>query len=326
MTGSILRLSAEEVLAALQEIDPLELLSEELIGPTAATAGRRPAGRFVAEPAASASGDAARAGLTAVEDLHTGQICLFPVSSLQMIRSAGLAGLAARQLGAPGVVTAAVFGSGVVSQVQLAVIARHLPNLSHVAVYVADAEFEHIFKRDLLDQLELAGIGLSTTADMRQAAFGANVLILACLDMARLEIGQVAPGMLVVNATGDDLPDDLIDRVDQLYVDDLGLLEVSQRRQFIKLHLASAGRPAEPSLQHREGWHRHQAGWRDQRRIESDLGHVLTGKHPGRTHVDDTLLVELLSCDTVDVTLASRLQQSALKHGLGCWINSVAEE
>jgi ornithine cyclodeaminase/alanine dehydrogenase-like protein (mu-crystallin family) len=316
MTGSILRLSAEEVLVALQEIDLLELLADELIGPRAGKAARSPAGRFVP----------ASAELTAVEDLRTGQICLLPVSCLQTVRSAGLAGLAARELGVAGVVTAAVFGSGMASQIQLAVIAHHVPNVSHVAVYVANAGIDYPFERSLLDQLELAGIGLSTTDDTRQASFGANLLIFACLDLEGLELGQAAPGMLMINATGDDLSDDLISRIDQIYVDDLGLLKANQYRQFINLHMASAGRPAEPLIQHREGWHRHQAAWRNQRRIEADLGQVLTGMHQGRTHVDDTLLVELLSCDTVDVMLASWLQQSALKHGLGCWINSVAEE
>jgi ornithine cyclodeaminase/alanine dehydrogenase-like protein (mu-crystallin family) len=237
-----------------------------------------------------------------------------------MVRSAGLAGLAARELHAPGVITAAVVGSTAAAHLHLAVIAQYLPSLSHVALYTADPGPG--IGRRLLDQLEVAGIGVSTTTDVRQAAFGANVLVMAGLERANLEIGQLAPGVLLVNAASRDLPDELIDGVDQLYVDDLALVRDNQHRNFVKLHLAGLAAQPEPLCQRSEGWCRPQVVWRHQRRIDAELSWILTGRHHGRTHLDDVLLVELLSERVVDIALASRLQQAAVEHGLGAWSDS----
>jgi ornithine cyclodeaminase/alanine dehydrogenase-like protein (mu-crystallin family) len=290
MTGPTLRLDADEVLRALERIDLLGAMVEDLVG--------------------RASGGAARPGPGPVPEPETR---LVPAATLRVIRIAALAGLAARELHAPGVVTAAIVGADPAAQLYLSVIARALPNLSHVAVCATSAEPAHPIAPSVLAQLDRAGIGLSITADLRQAAFGANLLVIARHGRDRLDLGPLSPGALLINAAGRDLPDELLDGVDQLYVDDLGLLEEHKHRNFVRLHLDGP----EPVLQQREGLHRHQAVWRHHRRIEADLWRLLTGAHPGRSHVDDVLLVELLSENTVDAALACRLHQTAVELGLG---------
>jgi ornithine cyclodeaminase/alanine dehydrogenase-like protein (mu-crystallin family) len=316
MTGPFLRLRHSDVLRTLEEIDLLEVVAQELVGRLHGP-DHLQTSRFVPSEARDSE------ELTAVEDLDTGLVCVLPAATLRMVRAAALAGLAARELHPPGVVTAALFGSSAEVQLHLSVLARHVRTLSHAAMCMDRAELP--IEQGLRDQLELAGIGLSSTTDPKRAAFGANLLIIASTGGGIPDVGQLHPGTLVVNASGGDLPAELLAGFDQVYVDDFGLLADNQHRTVVRLHLAGPSHRTELLGQHREGWHRHQAHWRNQRRIEADLGRVLTGAN-GRTHVDDILLVELLGEGALDVAVAGRVQQTAVKHGHGGWVNAAEKE
>jgi ornithine cyclodeaminase/alanine dehydrogenase-like protein (mu-crystallin family) len=290
MTRPILQLSVDELWTALDGIDPIEVVTEELIGKTVDRA--RWASRQVGAvtPWQDPSG-ALTTEFVLVEELRTGARCLLPDSTLRMVRAAALSALAARELATHGVVTAAVLGSGPAAELQLTMSARYVPGISHLAVWqVPDGRRSAIAPR-VLDQLELAGIGLSFSASVAEAVFGANLIISVCDRLESLEIGQLARGALVVNATAQDLPNDLVDGVDQVYVDDIELVGANSERYFVK-------------ASHR-------------RQVAADLGQVLTRAHLGRRHIDDILLVELLSANVLDVPLARGLCRSARESGLG---------
>jgi hypothetical protein len=308
MTGSIPRLQAEDLLRAIDLLDPLAVVAEDLVGRPAPA--QRRTGRFVA-------GLASDPELTLVEDLGSGERCLLPTACLRMVCAAAVASLAVRELHGTGVGTVAVFGGESPTDLLLAVIAAYLPNLSHVAVYAPASGPEPPVDRAVAERLELAGIGLSVSGEARQTAFGASLFIVAARDRGRLDVGTPAPGVLLINASGADLPDELLDAIDQVYVDDLQLVVDNPHRAVVRQHLSGSDGAAEPLGAPREGWHRRQAGWRHRRRIETDLGRVLTGDHPGRTHVDDVLLVELLGLRELEVALAGRLLRTAIEHGLG---------
>lgn len=307
MISPTLRLSTDELLSALDVINPVDLLVDELV------AGRPsdPGGRLIpwrGDPSAGPAG-----GLILLEDLRAGSSCVLPTSVLCAFRTAALAALAARALVTPGVVTAAVLGSGFAAQPPLAVIARHVPGISHLAVCPASpaspAGPDRLARTDgwrqpvrpmVLDQLDLSGIGLSITSAVSDAVFGATLVVAAAAGLHRFRLGQLTRGAVVINAAGEDLPDELVDGVDQLYVDDAALLERNVHRSFVRRHLAGMA-----------------VGSRRPVTIEADLGQVLTGAHAGRTHIDDILLVELLGGNAMDVRLACSLHRAALANGLG---------
>jgi hypothetical protein len=261
---------------------------------------------------------------TEIEHLRTGARCRMPTQTLRMIKAAGLTALAARELVVPGVVTAAAFGGNAVLPPQVATLARYLPMLGHIAVFVAVEPLALIaplgeLERGVLDQLDQAGIGLSTADDPRAAAFGANLLMFADPALRAPDVGALSSGVLVVNASGHDLPAAAMDSVDRLIVDDLRLLDANGHRDFVRQHFAATSVAAEATAAPREGWHRLSATWRTQRWVDADLVGVLAGVAPGRRYDEDVLLVELLDVAEVDVTLAGRLQRSAVQHGLGRW-------
>jgi ornithine cyclodeaminase/alanine dehydrogenase-like protein (mu-crystallin family) len=308
MADPTVRLHHGDMVRALQAIDLLDVLAQELVRPVTGAPDRHRTNLFLPDP-----GTAATTELTAVADVQTRRIGLLPTPSLQMICLAGLAGLAARELSPPGVLTAAVLGSGAAAQLQLGVIARYVRNVSHAALYPPP---EEPTPPELRDQLADAGITLSISGDAHTAAAGANLLVIAERGWNRLDLGSLRPGVLAINASRRDLPDEVLADVDQVYVDDLGLLEHNQHRKFVRMHLFGSGTQPGSVPQAREGWHRRSV-WRDQQRIRSDLSHVLTGRHR-RTDADDVVLVELLGGPSLDIWLASHIYQAAIRLGPGC--------
>lgn len=303
-TGPVLRLTSRQTMRALEHIDLLELMTERLARATPPVAP---------PPAAPAAPEAEE---TAVEEARTGVRVLLPTAMLRLIQAAGLAALASRELVAPGVVTAAVAGSGAALRLHVEVLARYLPTLSHVALSGAIAGPLAPLPRSVLDQLEGAGIGLSTATEPRRAASGANLFVVAGPGFRAPGCGPLTLGALLVNATGRDLPSAWTESVDRVYVDDLRLLGHHRHREFVRTHLSGPEADAEPLLRHREGWYRHTGAEHGGRRVEADLAGVLAGTCPGRAHDDEILLVELLGTEPVDAGLAWRLCQAAAEHGL----------
>lgn len=294
MSSSIPQLSTDELWHVLDEVDLLDLLSTGLVG-----------GQDGSHSARLAPwGEDSDGELAVLEDLRTGARCLLPTAGLRMLRAATLTALAARHLLPPGVVTAAVLGSTKVAQLQLTVIASYLPDISHVALLADPGRDWSPIAPRVLDQLDLAGIGLSVTPEIDEVTLGANLVIAIGPGAARLRPDRLATGALLVNASGRDLPDPVVAAADQIFVDDLRLLAASADRNFVTPH--------RPEPKSRRGRDR-----RPTREVAADLPRVVDGSHPGRAHRDETVLVELLSTGTVDVELAYELGWAALKRGFG---------
>lgn len=316
MISPILQLDTDELLSAVDAIDPVDVLAAELVGKAGAGQGTGMAGT-VGQPwqdsrlapwHAGGRADEPGTELVLLEDRRTGSSCVLPAAALTGFRSAALAALAARTFVAPGVVTAAVLGSGVAAQLSLALIARYLPGLSHVAVWAPGDEPGGPLDPRMIDQLDLTGVGWSVAPSVAEAVFGATLVVATVAAAPWGEIGQLPKSAVLVNTTGVDLPDELVDAVDEIYVDDGDLVAGNAHRYFARAHLAQPGAgPAWPS----------RAQVRPHRRVEADLADVLTRAHAGRTHVDHVLLVELLSTTVLDARLASLLHRAALEHGLG---------
>ncbi|HEU5469357.1 MAG TPA: hypothetical protein VFV67_01795 [Actinophytocola sp.] len=175
-------------------------------------------------------------------------------------RGALLTALAARHLLPPGVVTASVIGRGEVKHRQLMAIVRHVPGVSHVSVRGLGGEPVHPW---VAGQVELAGVGLTVAGTAREAAFGANLVVVTGFDQAEVWPAHLANGAVLVNATGREPDRVMLAMVGRIFVDDAVLLD------------------------------RAELPWGS--RVEGDLRQVLTGEHPGRTGPDEVLLVELLN-------------------------------
>lgn len=317
MSGSVHRLSDRDVCRALESLDAVELVARELIGAHLGAGIRTGlgAGTGTLRHTKTVDGD------TVLHETGTDALCVLPTESVRRVRTAAVTALAVRALQAPGVLTAAVIGSAAAVRVQLAVLARRIRDLGHVAVCVPRTDQASLVEPSLRAALERSGTVLTETADPRRAACGANVVVVAGVAADRFELGRPRQGQLVVHATDGELPDTVLDAVDQVYVDDLALLAGNRDRKVVRAHLDDA--PVRRASY--EGWHRNDHRWRTQRRIEAGLRQVLTAQHPGRTHGDDILLVELLGAGAagseigaeISTALAAGLRKAAIEQGLG---------
>lgn len=292
MAGQIIQLGTDDLHRALEELDPVATLIDELVTGTAVGPdwGRRTvqvnpllwcdAGRSAGEFA-----DAVPAGPYDQGDCVG---CLIPATGLRTVRVGALAALAAQRLLTPGIVTAALLGSGSVAQLQASIIARCVPDVGHVALWPASGSCPAL---RLVDQLGMAGIGLSVTERADDAVRGANLVIFAGprTDILRGAHGRFARGAVIVNGLGSDPPAGLAGCADQLFVDYAGLLREERRDN-----------PGRPPL-----------------RVEADLVQVIIGTHPGRTDPDHILFVDLLSANSLSADLADQFRRAALLHGFG---------
>jgi Ornithine cyclodeaminase/mu-crystallin family len=216
-----------------------------------------------------------------------------PVVAKQTLRAAAESSLAARRLLAGQVVTVGLLGADLVGQLMLAGIVRYVPEISHVSLYAGDRRPRIV--PGVLDQLDLAGIGFAPAGSAADAVRGAN-LVIACdgTGLPDLRMELLSRQCVVVNASGIDLPDDLVHRIDAIYVDDLRLLASSPHRYFARSHLATTT----AGFGRRRG-----IGEGRQRavRVSGDF-HRLTAPRR-RPPADRVVLVELLCDDAVFRTL-----------------------
>jgi ornithine cyclodeaminase/alanine dehydrogenase-like protein (mu-crystallin family) len=307
MTETIIQLDTDEVWQAVARMDPVAAVAEDLVLRTVDRTehARRTPGRLVPWPGPSSGQPDTHVALESA----TGEVsCVAPVASLYLARSAALVALAARELLIPGGLTVGVVGIAAAVQPQLAVIFRHLRDISHVALSAVDGDRSALDASELLDQLELNGIRVSVTTSVADALFGANlVIVVGDAELDGLRVGRFAGGAVVVNATGRDLPAELVDQIDDVYVDDLGLVGDNSHRQVVAAHLSVVNRAKENTGGHEP-------------RIVADLGLLLTDPVRRRTPGGATTLVELLGVTELSVDFTHQVWQAARRAGLGATV------
>lgn len=323
MNGPVLRLNADDVRRALDDIDPAELWQARTTGPATEHDGCRT--RRVRPPR-----EPATTGDDAPDDELDDELVLFeqqgvvvrtelPRSVLCLGSTAMMVALAAGELLARGETTVALLASGDTALFHLETLLRHLPGIGQICLTSAGREAPPRLDVRVLDLLRRAGIELSVVDTLDEAALGANLVISTGPGHGDLTHRHFARGVLLVNATGRDLPADVVNHVDQIYVDDLSRLEHFAHRHFVSVHLRSGAPDASTPLRQTDGWHHQWATWYQVGRVEGDLGQVIARQHPGRAHIDDILLFEPLATRDLEFALLSRIHQIALLRGLGTW-------
>nr|MDT0659145.1 hypothetical protein [Micromonospora sp. DSM 115978] len=211
-----------------------------------------------------------------------------------------LAALAARYLLGPEVVTASVIGPRRAAHLHIMTIARYVPCVSHVSVFLTDGpaapataaagradggtgQVTPVFDQQVVDELELSGIVLNRAASPAESAFGANLVVVIGPVGCPAGPGEgpgapvrLAKGALLLNASGRDLPPALADQASQVFVDDLSLVETAAANGL--------ARPARARLNPQQRY-----------QVIGDLRQVVLGEPTGRIKQEQVLLVELLT-------------------------------
>ena len=212
----------------------------------------------------------------------------------------------------PGGITVAMLGTRHAIQSQLAVIARHVPDIVHVAVRVTDKDEAGALEPRLVDELDLAGIG---------AVHGDRAARLAL----RRQPGRRGErgGADRRRRAGRGQPPRTRHRAGER------LRARPAHRAWSTTRTRSTSTTSPCCRQHADRYvvARHlrhassEAAWTgDHGRppaISADLGLLLAGARPGREQQADTLVVELLSAHTPDTRLAQTIAETAVRLRLG---------
>lgn len=286
-TSALIQLGADDVAAALDGVDPIDTMAAQLVAKAADDADRQsgPDVRLARWRGRTASSQPGTEWVV-LEHQPTGPLCVLHAVSLMAGHAAAVTGLVARTLLEPGPVTVAILGTGPAVRLQMVIITRHLRGVARIVVWPAREQGGSAIEASLLDQVDLAGIQFVVAAAVEEAVAAANLVVAVDSTPERIDIGTLARGSLVVNATGRGWSAGLVGAADQVFVDDATLLLHHRDRL--------AGRP-----------------------VDADLGQVLTGRHPGRADRDHIVLVELLGCDVLNVQLAGLLHRVAIERALG---------
>ncbi|MFJ1702451.1 hypothetical protein [Kitasatospora sp. NPDC088346] len=279
-------LSDEEAEAAFLDLDPLAVVRETLAGPPAG--GSPPAVLRVC-----ADRDEVR-----LHDGPSGREWALSASCALRLWTAGLGTAAMCALAPGGVVTAGVVGAGPPAAELLVQLALRLPGLTHVALHDRDPVRTARLWWRLARALRERGVGLTFAADVRETLLGADLVLLTG-PAEQLRPDWTAPGAVVVNATGADLPEEMYAFADHLVVDDWRFVGPAGagRRLFTRrsesrraLELAGGRRP-----------------------VESRLGAVIADSTGRWRDADESVLVELLGTAAYDATFLTRLCRAAVR-------------
>lgn len=207
MPGRTLRLDADALWSLAEELDVATALHAAVLVP--------------ADP----GGEVVRPDPASVVFRDRGDEVHLPAADLVALRDAALAAATARRLVAPGVVTAGVISTcdtvGAPDPARpsedrrapwhLGVLCRSVPDISHVAVFTDGRPLPP----RVLDQLDLAGIGLTVTATPAEAVTGATLVLTLGAGSGRLA-HRLARGAVLVNAGPHPAPDDTLGSVDRV--------------------------------------------------------------------------------------------------------------
>lgn len=246
-------------------------------------------------------------GLTMLFDPLTARITTVMASQyLSALRTACVSVIAAQELVVADVVTVGVIGAGVIARTHIELLAWALPRVTRVVLYDHDSRRAAQLAAALADPLSLTGTSLTVAASAEEAVTGANLVIPATTaTTGYLGYGSFSPGTVVVNVSLDDVLPDVVQRAALVFVDDWSLVRDDQHRLLGRL--ARAGQVVGPRDEEKPG----------ARRVDAELGQVLTGAHAGRTSAEQIILVNPFGMAIGDVALGDEVARVAARLGLG---------
>jgi alanine dehydrogenase len=224
-------------------------------------------------------------------------VCIMEAGYLTAMRTGAVAGLAAKYLARTDAKVHTLFGTGVQGKTQAMAIANVRP-LERILLYsLDDDETKAAFARDIETH---TGVTTEVAKDAEKAVRVADILTLATSSSKPIIDGSwLEPGMHI-NAIGSHSPG-------ARELDSASVVKSKVFADSIDACKAEAGDFQIPAAANE--W-----CWDD---IAGELGHVITGAHPGRENDSEITLFKSVGLALQDMATASFVYREALAHGIG---------
>jgi ornithine cyclodeaminase len=262
-----------------------------------AVVGSSPGVKIInANPANPARGLPRASGLTLLFDPQTARpICLMEAARISCLRTAAVTAIAAELLATSRVERLALIGAGALARCHLHLLPRRLPELNEIRVYDLDPVRARALDGD--------SRALVICESAEQAIRGAELIVpLTTTTVGYIRHEWLQPGALLVNVSLDDPLPEVVLRADKVFVDDWGLVAADDRRLLGRM--LRDGSICGPDGNGSRG-------------IDGELGELLIGVRPGRSHPDEIILVNPFGLAIEDLAIARQVYRQATTLGLG---------
>jgi ornithine cyclodeaminase len=249
-------------------------------------------------------------GLTLLFDPQTGRItCVMEGAFVSALRTASVSAVASDHLASATVEQLAILGAGELARSHLKLLPPRLPGLREIRIFDLEATRAAQLAREV-PEIAARGIRLRIAESAESAARGAQVIVaVTTTTTGYIALDWLEPGSLLLNISLDDALPEVVLGVDRLIVDDWHLVSQDNHRLLGRMY--RAGQIVGPLDETRSPL------GPDVRRVDAELGWVLTGRAPGRRNETERILVNPFGLSIEDVALADEVRQAACRRGLG---------
>jgi ornithine cyclodeaminase/alanine dehydrogenase-like protein (mu-crystallin family) len=250
-------------------------------------------------------------GLTLLFDPDSARIrCVMEASYLSALRTASVSVLAMRLLAGPRMKCLTVIGTGAVGTVHAELAVRTFNLLKRVVLFDVCAERAQAAKRYLSGIIHNEVL-VEVASRVEDAVRAADVVVTSTTATSSyIPFSWLHPGAIVLNVSLDDLDPDVFLYASLVFVDDWNLVSSDRRRLLGRMY--KEGRIIGPA---------ETIDGPGARKIDGELGDLVTGRHPGRRLPDDIIVVNPFGLAIEDVALASHVFRIAQERGMGTHLN-----
>jgi len=232
----------------------------------------------------------------------TGELdAVIEANRLGQLRTGAASGVSAKYLARDNAKVLTIIGSGYQARTQLEAIA-HVRRLSTAYVYSRDSRNRTTFAGEMSEQI---GINVEPVDDPKKACSKADIIVSATNSSTPvIKASWIFPGahLIAMGANriqAQELDVGVVDLIDLITVDEIEqcTIESGDLSQAVQNGALS---------------------WS----AVVNLADVVAGRHPGRSHPDQTTLFKSLGIALWDVAVAHRLYEKAVQHGIGTKLTS----
>jgi N-[(2S)-2-amino-2-carboxyethyl]-L-glutamate dehydrogenase len=236
--------------------------------------------------------------------------CLMESSCISGLRTACVAAISAQTFCASEPRSMALIGAGAIAEAHIRLFATRFPQLH--SLYLFDRYPQR--SKELLTKLEALLCThhivpfLMQTAE--EAVRSAELIVTATTaTQGYIPFAWLQPGAVLVHVSLDDVLPEVVLQAQKVIVDDWNLVKSDSRRLIGRMY--RAGQVIGPT----------DSAPATARRIDAELGAILTGERPGRQKASDIILVNPFGMAIEDIALARHVYDYALSHSLGIWLD-----
>jgi ornithine cyclodeaminase len=165
---------------------------------------------------------------------------------------------------------------------------------------------------DLAPLLESRGIATTNAESAEKAIRAAQVTVpVTTTTTGYIRFDWLQPGSLLVNISLDDPEPEVVLRAHKVVVDDWNLIKNDTRRLLGRMYRKGQVTGPNSSIETNPN---------GCRRIDAELGEIVTGEKAGRNNLSEIILVNPFGLSIEDLALASEVYQAAKNSGMGTFL------